>query len=515
MRNRFKLLLVLGACVLASSGFAAGKAKHVVMIVWDGMRPDFVSEQNTPTLWELSKQGVTFQKHHSTYLSSTEVNGTSLATGAYPAHDGIMGNAEYRADLDELKSIHTEVTETVRKGDKLSGGKFVRLPTIAELVRKAGGKTAVAGAKPVALLADRAERDSATEGANVFGGETLPANLLQTITNLQGKFPAANATKRTRNDWTAEALIDPLWASGVPEYSLLWMNEPDYSQHFTGTGSKEVLAAIRNADANLARVLKALEAKGVRETTDVILVSDHGCSTVSERVDLADCLTKAGIKAVREFKGKPAKGDVLVVSNGGSTMVYVIGHEEKTIQAVVKFLQGWEHTGVIFTKKAVPGTFAISQVHADAVGAPDVLVSMRWSADKNKNGTPGMVTGDVSGFGPGQGLHVSLSPYDMHNTLIAAGPDFNKGTVDALPSGNMDIAPTVLWILGIKQPKSMDGRVLTEALTAKGPKVEAKGPQRIEAKQELEKSIWQQYLNFSEINGVMYFDEGNGQQLPK
>ena len=30
---------------------AAGKASHVVLVVWDGMRPDFVSEATTPTLF--------------------------------------------------------------------------------------------------------------------------------------------------------------------------------------------------------------------------------------------------------------------------------------------------------------------------------------------------------------------------------------------------------------------------------------------------------------------------------
>src|SRR3954467_3374402 len=27
--------------------------RHVVVVVWDGMRPDFISERNTPALWKL------------------------------------------------------------------------------------------------------------------------------------------------------------------------------------------------------------------------------------------------------------------------------------------------------------------------------------------------------------------------------------------------------------------------------------------------------------------------------
>ena len=114
-----------------------------------------------------------------------------------------------------------------------------------------------------------------------------------------------------------------------------------------------------------------------------------------------------------------------------------------------------------------------------------------------------------------EGMHVTFSRFDMHNILIAAGPDFRSGVVDHLPSGNVDIAPTVLWILGVKPRKPMDGRVLTEALTIKGPKITSFEPGRLEASRASEKSVWHQYLNFTEVNGVVYFDEGNGYQTPK
>src|SRR6266576_3851807 len=109
MRIALILLAVWVGGGFSNAALAAGKARHVVVMVWDGMRPDFVSEQNTPTLWQLSRQGVTFKHHHSVYLSATEVNGTAISTGSYPAHDGIVGNSEYRPKIDPLKSIHTEI----------------------------------------------------------------------------------------------------------------------------------------------------------------------------------------------------------------------------------------------------------------------------------------------------------------------------------------------------------------------------------------------------------------------
>src|SRR4051794_33929210 len=87
-----KLLCALVALSFYSSIFAAGKAKHVVVLVWDGMRPDFINAENTPALLRLAQRGVTFKNHHPVYLSSTEVNGTALATGMYPGKSGIIGN---------------------------------------------------------------------------------------------------------------------------------------------------------------------------------------------------------------------------------------------------------------------------------------------------------------------------------------------------------------------------------------------------------------------------------------
>src|SRR5881409_2280225 len=56
-----------------------GRAEHVVVVVWDGMRPDFITPQYTPTLYQLAQEGVFFRNHHPAYISSTEVNGTAIA----------------------------------------------------------------------------------------------------------------------------------------------------------------------------------------------------------------------------------------------------------------------------------------------------------------------------------------------------------------------------------------------------------------------------------------------------
>jgi arylsulfatase A-like enzyme len=507
MRNFFVFFVILVSS-LSDALTATADSRHVVLVIWDGMRPDFVSAQTTPTLYGLAQRGVFFAHHHSVYLSATEVNGTAISTGTYPVHDGIIGNSEFRPTIDPHKPIHTETLSDVRKGDELTHGQYIRLPTLAEIIRSAGHKSVVAGAKPIALLLDRFPRSSAEAGANVFAGSTLPTSLLETITSQYGPFPKETSKSPTRNDWTTSALLNPLWADGVPAFSLLWMNEPDAAQHQTSPGSPQSLAAIRNADDNLGRVIKALEAKGVLDSTDILVASDHGFSTISAAVDIVEALQKTGFKASREFKGKPARGEILVVANSGSSLLYIFEHDEDVLNKLVEFFQSWKSTGVIFTRKTMRGTFALSEGHLDSEEAPDLLVSLRWTDETNKFGAHGLLTVDRSSYTPGQGSHVSLSPFDMHNTLVAAGPDFRRGMANALPSGNVDIAPTILHLLGIKAPKPMDGRVLTEALTISGPATGAAITRRLKASD----STWHQYLDVTEVNGVRYTDEGSSRQ---
>src|SRR5438445_1591446 len=129
--------------------------RHLVVVVWDGMRPDFVSEETTPTLWKLAREGVTFRNHHPVYPSATMVNGTAMVTGVYPGKSGIIANYVYRLDIDHHDAIAVESPAVVKKGDQLFNGKYISVPTIAELVQRAGGRTATASAKTVGLLLDR------------------------------------------------------------------------------------------------------------------------------------------------------------------------------------------------------------------------------------------------------------------------------------------------------------------------------------------------------------------------
>lgn len=499
---------------------ADGLDKHVVVVVWDGMRPDFINGKNTPTLYDLVHRGVFFAHNHAVYLTSTEVNGTALATGDYPQHSGVIANREFRPDIDPRVPIATEALEAIRKGDELGG--YLGAPTLAETLQRRGYRTAIAGSKPVVLLHDHAVRPENAASVVLFEGHTLPADLATNLTDGRalGPFPPENGSKTNCDTWTARALTELIWKRDVPPFSLLWLAEPDNTQHQTGVGSAESLAAIRNSDSALSRVVIELKARGVYDLTDIIVVSDHGFSTISKEVDLVAELRNAGFKATRQFAGPPVKGDVLVIGLGGSALIYVIGHDEKIITRVVSFLQAQDFSGPIFTAGAAEGTFKLDDGLIHSARAPDIMLSFRWTSDTNPNGAPGYVVSESEGsnlsLGSGQkATHVSLSPFDLHNTLVAAGPDFRQGYVDDTPSGNVDVAPTVLKILGVKPLQPMDGRVLSESLNSfseSSPKIQSK---ELRAHTTLSGGEWTQSLSITEVDGVRYFEEGTGLFTPR
>ena len=511
----FALALLASSAPPARAGDpVAAPAHRVVVVVFDGMRPDFISAETTPNLWKLAQEGVFFAHHHPVYLSSTEVNGTAIATGAYPSHSTVIANVDFRPRIDPQLTIGIEAPASIRRGDQVSEGHYLAAPTVAEILHAHGLPTVIAGSKQVALLHDRQRRPNDPSASPVlYEGATLPPAAELPLPQLLGDFPpvSSNEDKFARDAWTTGALTGALWKAALPPYTLLWLSEPDFSQHATGPGSAQSLQAIRSSDDNLGRVLAELDRRGLRATTDVFVVSDHGFSTIAWKVDVASELSVAGFKTERVALGGLKPDDVMVVSNGGSSLLYVGGRDPEGCRRLAAYLQVQDWAGVVFSRQPLEGTFPLAEAHIDSPEAPDLVVSLRWTRGRSQNGTPGLQTSDMAPTAKKVGNHASLSPYDMHNTLVAAGPDLRRGVLDTLPSGNTDLAPTVFWILGLRdEAAKMDGRVLGEALSGEAPPLRSYEVKRLEARHETLGGAWEQYLQVSEVNGVRYLDEGNG-----
>src|SRR5438046_1730076 len=114
--------------------------RHVVLVVWDGMRPDFVTEKYAPALDKLAHDGVRFRNHHAVYPTATDVNGAALATGCYPNRNGLAANLEFRPAIDSRQPIDMGDPDSIRHGDEISGGKYLAGPTLVETLRDDGNE---------------------------------------------------------------------------------------------------------------------------------------------------------------------------------------------------------------------------------------------------------------------------------------------------------------------------------------------------------------------------------------
>jgi len=476
------------------------------------MRPDFVTESNTPALWKLAREGVTFRHHHSVYPTMTYVNGAALATGVYPTRNGLLANREYRPQIDPRQIFETAEPEVIKKGDETSGGKYLALPTVAEIVRAAGRRTAITGTKAVAFLHDRHAEwttGSGKDSLTRFAGAPMPASVREETLRLLGPFLTdPTNTSNQRNTYAARALTEILWRDGLPAYSLLWLSDPDLTQHQYSPGSEPSLAAIRSSDHNLATVLDSLSKKNARDTTDVFVVSDHGFSTIERGIDFPDALRAAGFDAVAAFEHAPQAGQVMVVGNAGTILFYVIQRDQGVVSRLVEWLQHSDFAGVVFAREKFEGVFPLQSVRANTADAPDVMVSLRWNAKPNRFGTPGQIITD-STRDAGKGSHATLSEFDIHNTLIAAGPGFRHAMQNELPSSNIDLAPTLLRLLGVESRHEFDGRVLSEAMTG-GLAPPRAVTETLEVTRKFSSGQWRQHLRLSRVDQTTYIDEGNG-----
>jgi hypothetical protein len=145
--------------------------------------------------------------------------------------------------------------------------------------------------------------------------------------------------------------------------------------------------------------------------------------------------------------------------------MYLTNTESELVDRLLNWLAAQDWVGAIATdlKNSSERELAsIAELGIAGPRAPHIAVAMR-STDTGRP-APLARSGATAGGKIGVGSHGGGSSAELHNTLIASGPSFASGLRSDLPSGNIDIAPTVLALLGIPIPEHFDGRVLHEAL---------------------------------------------------
>jgi hypothetical protein len=301
----------------------------------------------------------------------------------------------------------------------------------------------------------------------------------------------------------------------------VWLTEPDGTAHDHGMGAPETVRALAGVDAEIGRLLDGLDARGVLSTMSILVVSDHGFSMRTGEQSLDDLLVRSGLKASEESMDVVVANEAIHVMEGG----------EAKRDSIVRLLQRTEWVGPVFTRDAVApgvtngaaradgadgahraapdrggpgmarGTVGFRAVGWDHERSADILISQDWSPAVNQWGFEGEV------FRPGVAGHGTSSPWDIRATFIAAGPGIRSGIDLATPTGNIDVVPTVLHLMGVDPAISFDGRVVREMLSdGPDPSTLAVRRDSIAAETEIPGGRYRMVVHQSWIGSTMYFD---------
>lgn len=253
--------------------------------------------------------------------------------------------------------------------------------------------------------------------------------------------------------WTATTVH--LLQTRRPNFVLLHLLVTDSMQHLYGPRSPGAATAFALADAQLAEVLRALTAAGIRERTTIFVTSDHGFARVTQLVNPNVVLRKAGL-----FRPGPRRR-AQAISEGGTAFVYLTA--PATMQA--------DRATVLSLLRELPGIAEIlGPDRFAALHLPDpaknpqmcdlILVAKEGYAFSDEFFEDDAVTELKT---PGGSHGYLASNAKMNGVFIAAGRGIKPGVKLGLVE-IVDVAPTVAAILG--EPLSgTEGNVLREILT--------------------------------------------------
>jgi arylsulfatase A-like enzyme len=556
LMRRSLALLSAGLMVLAAGIASAQNATphNVILFVPDGLRGRIVTPQTAPAMAEVRDKGVNFTNPHSLFPTFTTANASAMATGHYLGDTGDFSNTIFTGypvgPANGTVTPFLEVNPVIIDVDEHFGGDYLNEETVLKMARAKGYSTAALGKLGPTLIFDHTDKigadglhsiviDDATGGKN---GVPLSNEMKDALTkaNLPLATPArgdnskagdaktpgttvANTAQQAYFADVATKVVLPMFkARNKPFVLVFWSRDPDGSQHNTGDSLNTVtpgingptsMAGIRNADDNLAQLRKALDDLGLAATTNIIISSDHGFSTISKEsktspaakagyedtpkdflpmgflaIDLAKALNlplfdpndnnarvgdNAHPKAGNGLLGRdPAKPDLVIATNGGSDLIYLPNKDKKLARRTVKALLEQDYVSGLFVEDdlgKIPGTLPLSQLglRGKAVTPhPAIVVNFRSYSTGCDEPTNCSVEVADTVLRQGQGMHGSFGRGDTMNFMAAIGPDFKAGYVDALPVSNADVGATAARLLGLTQKPNgvLLGRVITEAM---------------------------------------------------
>jgi predicted AlkP superfamily pyrophosphatase or phosphodiesterase len=221
------------------------------------------------------------------------------------------------------------------------------------------------------------------------------------------------------------------WLSGPeprPRLVTAWFHGVDAVAHRSGVATPLVRRTLQEQDAVLGMLVAGLDASGAFAYTTLLIVSDHGMAPVRNRVDLAAALRSAGVK-----------GQVY----GGGGMATVSFEKDGRAKFIDETLSVARGLGL----EAWPREETPRELRARSPRFGDVVVVAPLGLAIQSGRMPRLY--GAHGYLPQEA--------PMGALLLAVGRGAPAGA-ELGELRSLDVAPTVLRLLGLPVPDTMEGQ---------------------------------------------------------
>lgn len=432
---------------------------NALVVVLDGLRPDMLCPGLVPNLCALLDEGTRWTRARTVFPSMTRVCTSSLVTGAPPSVHGITHN---RLLDPVLGTIDTASREDLGRIEELRP--LLDATTLGEALAAAGRRFAVVhtGSPGATRLVNH--RVAEHPGHWTFSAHGPAAcstpEIHEAVERQFGPTPEAATPNHARLEYATDVLLGRVLEPGTAELALVWFNEPDTSYHYEGLRSPGVREVLATLDRQIGRILAWWRRDANRERWTIAVISDHGHVLTGERIDLPAAFAGAGLDPA-------GPGGFDLVPGGTSGHLRLHEPDPSRLAAIAHWLMAQEWCGHVLVRDDlaghVPGALPLSAAGAFHPRASDLHFTLRGNEEDLASGTgAAFFTGGVPSGG---GMHGGLHPREMANVVALAGPGIRAGRLEECPAGLIDVAPTLLEVLGVPAPASMTGRVLAEGFT--------------------------------------------------
>ncbi|KAI9249969.1 alkaline-phosphatase-like protein [Helicostylum pulchrum] len=380
-------------------------ASTVILISFDGFRPDYLNRGVTPNLKQFANDGIMASYMHPAFPPSTFPNHWTLVTGLYPEAHGIVANLFYDPDIDSVFS-HSNSTSTADR-------RWWKGEPIWTTSRINGRRT----------------------GSIMWPGSETNYNPPDMVVKYNGTMSTKEKMETTLS-W-----LDLPYDSR-PQVITIYCPQIDQEGHRTGPHDAKMNKYIEEADTSIGYLLSELKERNLDSHAHVVIVSDHGMADVTDKklIFYDDILSPEVLKHVGDREALPLLD--LRPSPGAP---------KDTVQKIYDQLYNYTQTVKeprfqVYLREDVPDRFHYKHSNriTPVVAIPDVGYSFVTHAQV-----------DEKGFQKGGNHGYDNLAVDMRAIFMAKGPKidrvYKQGTVLA-PFFNTEVYGLLTELLNMDAP---------------------------------------------------------------